>query len=118
MEELRAYKLEKHTVIGIDGHLVKDKIIAPSKEIQFIGLDFSIDANIFYGINKGQHQYMQISSKDFDKYIVVFRLLNWSRDNEKENYIFRVLKSDKNETVDLEDERRFLNSFTEISLKS
>lgn len=117
MEEIRAYKLEKYTVITINGHLVKDKIIAPAKEIRLIGIDFSIDANIFYGFDE-EKQLIQIKDNDFDKYIVVFRLLNWSMEYEKESYTFRVLRSNKNEAVDLEDERRFLNSFREIPLKS
>ncbi len=37
----------------------------------------------------------------------MFRLLNWTRNFQREDYTFRVLKSNKNEKVDFEEERHF-----------
>lgn len=51
------------------------------------------------GIKEKGNQYESINAQDFDRYDVVFRLLNWTRNFQREDYTFRVLKSNKNEKV-------------------
>jgi hypothetical protein len=117
MKEVRAFKLEKYMEISIDGSLVKDKIIFNNIYDEYaLGIDLSIEANIFYGINTISNLYeMVLNSKEFDNYNAIFRLLNWSKEKNKEKYNLRCLKSNKNEKVDFKEEKEYLNSFVDIT---
>ncbi len=42
---------------------------------------------------------------------IVLRLTNWCRNYNKNDYTFRVLKSNANEQVDFTEEKRELNSY-------
>ena len=76
-----------------------------------IGMDLSLEANLFYGLKIGNKLYKSIANiKEFDNYDVVLRLLSWGRWDEKGEYVFRVLKSNKNEQVDFQEEKEYLNS--------
>ncbi len=115
MRNIRAIKLEKYMEFILDGSLIKSKFeFSNIAEEYIIGIDLSIDANIFYGINSNDLSYQLADIKDFDSYDIIFRLLNLSRNKDKEEYILRVLKTNKNEKVDFKAEKEYLNSFIEI----
>ena len=110
MESVRAFKINKYDEIIVDDSLIKDKLKANDiPNLYNVGIDFSLDANIFYGIKEKGNQYESIDPQDFYKYDVVFRLLNWARNFQREDYTFRVLKSNRNEKVDFEEEKEYLN---------
>lgn len=112
----RVTKIEKYMEIIIDGSLVKNKINVTNVPDQYIfALNLSLDANLFYGLDN-ELQWISISKNHFDEYKVVCRLLSWSKDNNIENYSFRVLKSNPNEIVDLQEEREYLNSYIDTSI--
>jgi hypothetical protein len=109
MKEVRAVKLEKYMEISIDGSLVKTKFKFNDMFNDYvIGLDLSRDANIFYGIRDDNSFYEFVKDNNFDNYVGVFRLLNWSKIQDKEEYFLRCLKSNMNEKVDFEEEKEYL----------
>jgi len=110
MELVRAYKLEKYMEIIVDDSLVKDKFNDTNIPNMYnVGLDFSLEANIFYGLNIVNKKYELIEDvKDFDNYDVIFRLLNWTRNYKREDYTFRILKTNKNKKVDFQEEMEYL----------
>lgn len=99
-------KLEKYMLFTISDSAIKDKI----KYMHIEEIDFSLDANIFYGLKEGDKLYRQIEVQDFDNYDVILRLLNWSRQCHREDYSFRVLKSNKKENVDFQEESSVIKS--------
>ena len=110
MEQIRAIKLEKYMEIEVDDCLIKDKLSALDiPNLYNVGIDFSMDANIFYGAKQDCKLYERINNiKDFNNYDVVMRLLNWSRNYKGGTYCFRILKSNLNEQVNFQEEREYL----------
>jgi hypothetical protein len=110
MDEVRTVKIEKYMEIMVDDNLIKDKLnVKDIPEVYNIGIDFSSDANIFYGLKSGNALYESCNIRDFENYDVVLRLLNWDKSYTDEHYYFRVLKSNKNETVDFKEENKYLS---------
>jgi hypothetical protein len=106
---VRAYQIKKYDEIIVEDSLIKDKLKANSiPNLYNVGVDFSLDANIFYGVKEGDNQYESVNAQDFDKYDIVFRLLNWVINIQREDYAFRVLKSNRDEKVDFEEEKEYL----------
>lgn len=102
----KTHKLEKYAEITISGELVKDKInFSNMSDFQHIICDFSLDANIFYGIKEGRIKFNRINTQDFDNYDVVLRLINWSKNHQQEYYTFKILKANPYENVDFEEEK-------------
>ena len=111
-KEVRVFPLEKYMEFITDESLIKNKykfLNIPKDYV--IGMDLSLEANLFYGLKIGNKLYKSIANiKEFDNYDVVLRLLSWGRWDEKGEYVFRVLKSNKNEQVDFQEEKEYLNS--------
>jgi hypothetical protein len=96
----RVLKTEKYMEIIINGDIVKGK--NPS----FDKIDFTQNINIFYGFNKLDYKWEQIQITDFDKYDVVGRLINFYKyKNKEEDYYLRIIKADKNDVVDFNEEK-------------
>lgn len=113
MNNVRAVKLEKYMTFEVDDSLIKDKInVSDIPNFYNVGIDFALEANILYGVKENHNQYERILSvKDFDNYTIVLRLTNWCRNYNRNEYTFRVLKSNVNEQVDFIEEKRVLNSY-------
>ena len=109
-KEVRVFPLEKYMEFITDESLIENKykfLNIPKDYV--IGMDLSLDANLFYGLNAGDTLYKSITNiKEFDNYDIVLRLLSWGKWDEKGEYVFRVLKSNKNEYVDFKEEREYL----------
>lgn len=112
----RAVKLEKYMEIVVNESVVRDKLDASDiPNLYNVGIDFSLDANMFYGIKTDGKQYERIpDTKHFDDYVAVFRLLNWCRNYNSKDYTFRALKASVNENVVFAEEREYLNSFIRL----
>lgn len=112
-KNIRCIKLEKYVTFEIDENLIKDKFnTSDIPNLYNVGIDFALEANIFYGIKENCNQYERIQNiNDFDNYTVVLRLTNWCRNYNRNEYTFRVLKSNVNEQVDFIEEKRALNSY-------
>lgn len=112
----RAVKLEKYMIIEVNESVIKDKFDATDiPNLYNVGIDFSLDANIFYGVKTDGKLYERIPDiRYFDDYVAVFRLLNWCRNYNSKDYTFRVLKANANEEVDFAEEREYLNSFIQL----
>jgi hypothetical protein len=109
MKEVRAIKIEKYMEIMLDDSIIKDKLnIKDVTEVYSVGIDFSIDANIFYGVKSGNTLYESCNISDFENYDVILRLLNWDKFYTDEHYYFRVLKSNNNEVVNFREEKEYL----------
>lgn len=116
MSSVRVHKLEKYDEIIVNDTLIEDTINCSDIPNSYIvGIDFSVDANIFYGFRDGDKKYKRINFQDFSNCDVVLRLINWSREAHRENYTFRVLKSNKSDAVDIEKEKEYLGSFLDVS---
>ena len=111
-KEVRVFPLEKYMEFITDESLIENKykfLNIPKDYV--IGIDLSLDVNLFYGLKIGNTLYKSVVNiKEFDNYDVVLRLLSWGRWDEKGEYVFRVLKSNKNEQVDFQEEKEYLNS--------
>jgi len=116
MEEVRVFKLKKYMEFAVGESSIENKfefINIPEESI--LGLDLSLNAELFYGLKAGNILYVTITNIDeFKNYDAIFRLLSWSRIDGKGEYIFRVLKSNNNEQVDFKEEREYLKSFRRI----
>jgi len=111
-KEVRVFPLEKYMEFITDESLIENKykfLNIPKDYV--IGIDLSLDVNLFYGLKIGNTLYKSVVNiKEFDNYDVVLRLLSWGRWDGKGEYVFRVLKSNKNEQVDFQEEKDYLNS--------
>ena len=111
MKEVRAFPVKKYMEFTVDESLIENKFkfLNVPKQYKSLGLDLSSDANLFYGLEANGKQYKSISNmKEFDNYDVILRLLSWSWFNEKGDFVFRVLKSNKDEQVDFTEEKEYL----------
>ena len=113
MNNVRAVELKKYMTFEVDDSLIKDKInVSDILNLYNVGIDFALEANIFYGVKENHNQYERIQNiNDFDNYTIVLRLTNWCRNYNRNEYTFRVLKSNVNEQVDFIEEKRALNSY-------
>lgn len=87
--EAKAYQVEKYMEFGIKENEYIEKL---SFEV--------IHPNIFYGVE--DQNFKIIKENDFDNYNIIFRLITI----QNKWYIFRALKTNKNEKVDFEEETR------------
>lgn len=111
METVRAYKLEKYTEFSVNDSCVKDKFKFDDSFNEYvIVLDLSMDANMFYGVKENDKFEIVHDIVNFDNYDCICRLLNWNRDKNKETFVFRCLKSNKNEIVDFKEEKEYLKT--------
>lgn len=116
MNNVRVVKAVKYLELLVDGTSVKNRISFDSKlDMSIIGIDLSLDANWFYGINNKDYKYEGVTTEQFDDYDVIVRLLNWSRGKDgKDEYHFRILKAGNEDKVDFEEEKEYLKSVAKI----
>lgn len=99
--------LEKYMEIRVSENLIKDKILSDD---EVFSIDFSNDANIFYTYSSVEKKYCRVKQDDFDRNDIILRLLHWSRGI----YYMRILKVNKNQTVDFGEEikhLKYVNNF-------
>jgi hypothetical protein len=112
---VRIVKPEKYMEILVDDSIIKDKITYDEfPTLVYVGRSFSLNDNVFYGIKATHPLYQRVHINDFDDCDLVCRLVYYIRYCLKEEYILRILKTNKNDKVDFEDEKRYLNSFYKI----
>jgi len=51
---------------------------------------------------------MIINMKEFDNFDIVVRLISWDWFEKNSDYIIRILKTNKNEKVDFQEEMKYL----------
>jgi hypothetical protein len=93
----------------VDEILIRNPITCTDIPNDYIvGIDLSLEANIFYGIKSGNTQYERVCAEDFDEYDMILRLSNWNRGVTNTEYCFRVLKANKNDKVNFDEEKEYL----------
>ena len=110
MELVRAYKLEKYMEIKINKNLFENKFKFLNYPKKYkLGADLTLDANLFYGLNNDDVKFkMIINMKEFDNFDIVVRLISWDWFEKNSDYIIRILKTNKNEKVDFQEEMKYL----------
>lgn len=108
MKESRLVKLNKYDEFTTTDIMIKDKLTFVFGSY-VVGVDFTKDADLFYGFKDDIKMFESISKEDFNNCNMIVRLLNWNINKQnQERYFFRVLKSNKDEIVDFEEEDKYL----------